>query len=68
MKEPIKDVRYVCPYCDGRYWSIDREEVVNHIKTCPHNDELPKRNCFKCKFDQPKESLIRTVSSDVVLK
>lgn len=48
MKKPIIKVLYNCPYCKF-YWSEKEEETIEHIKTCGSNDELPKRDCSKCK-------------------
>lgn len=48
MKKPIIRVLYHCPYCEI-YWSEKEEKTIEHMKTCGSNNELPKRDCSKCK-------------------
>lgn len=47
MKEPIKVISYECPYCH-HFERYDIDEVLEHIKVCEWNDELPPKDCMNC--------------------
>lgn len=46
--ERIVEEFYRCPYC-SLYDDYDEEEVLNHMKTCTYNYNLPIMDCLTCK-------------------
>ena len=48
MSEIIKKVYSLCPYCN-RFESLSEEEVLEHMKTCSYNPNLPEKDCPTCK-------------------